>query len=57
MSYLKKILPGIEVEWKVLGDVLDLITTGRLNANAMDEDGVYPFFTCNEKPYKINTYA
>ena len=23
----------------------------------MEENGIYPFFTCNENPYKINTYA
>jgi len=57
MSYLGKILGGVEVEWKMLGEVVDLITTGRLNANAMEDNGIYPFFTCNEKPYKINSYA
>ena len=45
------------VEWKTLGEVAELITTGKLNANAMEENGIYPFFTCNENPYKINTYA
>lgn len=57
MSYLERLLEGVEMEWKPLGDIVDLITTGKLNANAMDEDGIYPFFTCNEKPYKINNYA
>lgn len=33
------------------------IETGKLNANAMDENGIYPFFTCDAKPFKINTYA
>ena len=23
----------------------------------MEENVIYPFFTCNENPYKINTYA
>lgn len=23
----------------------------------MEDDGVYPFFTCNAEPYRINTYA
>ena len=33
------------------------ITTGKLDANAMEEDGIYPFFTCAEEPFTINTYA
>jgi type I restriction enzyme S subunit len=45
------------VEWRKLGEVCGLITTGKLNANAMEENGIYPFFTCDEKPYRINTYA
>src|SRR5690554_1125845 len=57
MSFLEKLLEGVEVEWKNLSEVTELITTGRLNANAMEENGKYPFFTCNEKPYKINNYA
>lgn len=44
------------VEWKKLGDVCE-IKTGKLNANAQVEDGEYPFFTCDIKPYKIDTYA
>ena len=44
------------VEWKKLGDLCN-ITTGRLNANQKDENGIYPFFTCDATPYKINKYA
>lgn len=33
------------------------IDTGKLNANAMEENGIYPFFTCNKEPYKINTFS
>lgn len=33
------------------------IETGKLNANAMNENGIYPFFTCDAKPIRINTYA
>ena len=33
------------------------ITTGKSDANAMEEGGVYPFFTCAEEPFAINTYA
>src|SRR5690606_8453761 len=57
MSTLKELLNDVPVEWKTLGELASLITTGRLNANAMEDNGIYPFFTCNEKPYKINSYA
>jgi len=53
INYLERLLDGANVEWKPLGAVCELITTGKLNANAMEEDGLYPFFTCNETPYKI----
>ena len=57
MNYLEKLLQGAPVEWKTLGEVAEFIKTGKLNANAMEENGLYPFFTCNEEPYKINHYA
>lgn len=44
------------VEWKELSSIAK-ITTGKLNANAMKSDGLYPFFTCSEKPYLIDSYA
>jgi len=45
-------------EWKKvkLKDICD-ITTGKLNANAMKEDGKYPFFTCAKESYRIDEYA
>ena len=55
--YIARLLQGAEALQKPLGEVAELITTGKLNANAMEENGIYPFFTCNENPYKINTYA
>ncbi|EKL8326376.1 restriction endonuclease subunit S [Escherichia coli] len=57
LSYLEKLLDGAEVEWLPLSSLCNLITTGKLNANAMEDNGAYPFFTCNEEPYRINTYA
>ncbi len=54
MNFLKRLLDGVAVEWKTLGDVCNLMTTGKSNADAMEDDGIYPFFTCNETPYKIN---
>lgn len=38
-----------------IGDITK-IRTGKLDANAADENGQYPFFTCSKEPLKINTY-
>lgn len=45
------------VEYKNLEYLCGTITTGKLNANAMVENGQYPFFTCDSKPFRINKYA
>ena len=39
-----------------LGDICS-ITTGKLDANAMVENGKYPFFTCAEEVFGIGEYA
>ena len=39
-----------------LGDICQ-ITTGKLDANAQVDNGIYPFFTCAEKPFKIDNFA
>ena len=57
MSLMKTLMNSDEVAWLPLIDVCDLITTGKVNAHHMEEDGIYPFFTCHKKPYKINNYA
>lgn len=45
-------------EWKVTKlKKLVNFTTGKLNANAAEDNGKYPFFTCAQKTYKINTYS
>ena len=41
---------------KNLGE-LTRIRTGKLDANAADDDGAYPFFTCAVKPLRINKPA
>lgn len=33
------------------------ITTGKLDSNAAEENGKYPYFTCAPEPLAINTYA
>lgn len=62
MSLIKGLNDNLLKQWcldakKVrLGDICN-ITTGKLDANAMEDNGIYPFFTCAESPYSINTYA
>lgn len=41
---------------KNLGELVN-IKTGKLDANAANEGGIYPFFTCAVNPLMINTYA
>lgn len=41
---------------KKLGEIC-CIRTGKLDANAMINDGKYPFFTCARERYSIDTYA
>ncbi len=51
-SYLSK----LDGETKPLGSLVD-IKTGKLNANAMKENGQYPFFTCAKEVFAIDNYA
>jgi type I restriction enzyme S subunit len=46
-----------EWEKKKLGEVAKKITTGKLDANAMVEDGEYRFYTCAKDFYRIDKYA
>lgn len=43
-------------EIKTIGSICD-IKTGKLDANAASNDGVYPFFTCSQEPLRIDKYA
>jgi type I restriction enzyme S subunit len=49
---------GFSDDWDEvrLGEICK-ITTGKLNANAMVENGKYTFFTCARETYKINEFA
>lgn len=49
---------NIAANWdiKLLSEVCE-ITTGKLNANQADENGIYPFFTCSKDIFRINKYA
>ena len=57
-SYLQNVFENKGDDWeeKTLGEVVD-IKTGKLNSNAMEENGKYPFFTCSRKIFTINEYA
>ena len=60
MSKLEELIEELcpdGVEYKSLVDICGVITTGKLNANAMVEDGKYPFFTCDANPFRIDEYA
>lgn len=48
----------IPVDWNLQqGKYVYKIETGKLDVNAEDFDGIYPFFTCSMHPRRINTYA
>ena len=42
--------------YKKIGDICD-VKTGKLDANASDENGAYPFFTCSKEPLRINSFS
>ena len=44
------------IDFKKLGNYVK-IRTGKLDANASSEDGLYPFFTCSIEPLKISSYS
>ena len=46
-----------EWEAKTLGDVVKSFKTGKLDANAMVENGQYRFYTCAKNYYQIDHYA
>src|SRR3989344_8026921 len=48
----------IPKDWKVerFGELVN-IQTGKLDSNAEETGGRFPFFTCAPNPLKINSYA
>ena len=46
-----------EWEEKILGDVVTSVKTGKLDANAIVENGKYRFYTCAKTYYHIDHYA
>lgn len=55
MSYLDKLLQGVEVEWKTLGEVAE-IGTGNSNRQDEDENGKYPFYVRSQNILKSNQF-
>jgi type I restriction enzyme S subunit len=55
----RKRLGGFVDKWVfiTLGDACEQIKTGKLDANAMVENGRYRFYTCAKDFYHINDYA
>ena len=52
----KLLTPKDEWDKKSLYNICK-IETGKLDVNAMVEDGEYPFFTCSKQVYRIDKYA
>jgi type I restriction enzyme S subunit len=44
MSYLDKLLEGVEKEWATLGDVINLEKGKQLNKELLSENGLYPAY-------------
>ena len=55
LNYLEKLLDGVEVEWKSLGEVSE-IGTGSSNRQDEDERGKYPFYVRSKNVLKSNTF-
>ena len=55
-SVFNQYLANVTAPMASLDDIIN-IKTGKLNANAMEENGKYPFFTCSREVYAINTFS
>lgn len=58
LAYAKQLASTAPKGWSIqtIGDIAE-IKTGKLDANAADTDGKYPFFTCAKKISRIDTPA
>lgn len=54
-NFIDKLLDGVEVEWKPLGEVSE-IGTGSSNRQDEDERGKYPFYVRSKNVLKSNTF-
>lgn len=55
LKYMEKLLDGVEVEWKALGEVAD-IGTGSSNRQDEAEQGKYPLYVRSKNVLKSNTF-
>ncbi|HBT5196928.1 restriction endonuclease subunit S [Klebsiella pneumoniae] len=55
LSYLEKLLDGVEVEWVTLGSMAD-IGTGNSNRQDESENGIYPFYVRSKNILKSDTF-
>lgn len=55
MKYIEKLLQGVEVEWKKLGEVAE-IGTGSSNRQDEVEQGEYPFYVRSKNILRSTTY-
>ena len=55
LSYMDKLLDGVEVEWKALCEVAE-IGTGRSNRQDENENGKYPFYVRSKNILKSNVF-
>ena len=55
LGYMEKLLDGVEVEWKELGEIAE-VGTGKSNRQDESENGAYPFYVRSKSILKSNTY-
>lgn len=55
LSYLEKLLDGVDVKWVTLGSMAD-ISTGSSNRQDESENGIYPFFVRSKNILKSDTF-
>ena len=44
LQYIEKLLNGVQVEWKSLGEVIKLEKGKQLNKELLSENGLYPAY-------------
>lgn len=50
MSYLDKLLQGVEVEWKTLGDTCEIKTGKGITKNDSSDSALYPIISGGKEP-------
>lgn len=55
MSVMRKLLDGVDVEWKALGEVAE-IGTGSSNRQDENANGLYPFYVRSKTVLRANTF-